>query len=139
MMQRDDPLVEALRALIDAAAVGDPDADAQQAAIDLVDRARERIGPPRRTSVPRQSFEVMSGARDARAPWRTDPRNPVAPRLDLQFDDDGASAVWRGSSLHEGPTDSLHGGVSAYLLDIICGVVMQSRGVKAVTARLDIS
>ncbi|MGN0064446.1 MAG: PaaI family thioesterase [Nocardioides sp.] len=75
--------------------------------------------------------------------------NPSMPEVTLEFDGDfeaadragdptglSASATLRANSLHEGPTDSLHGGVSALLMDCMLGFLVQVWGEPAVTANL---
>ncbi|MFE8013871.1 PaaI family thioesterase [Streptomyces antibioticus] len=65
--------------------------------------------------------------------------NPVHVPLDVSFPDDGgAEAVVVMNALYEGPTNSVHGGVSALLMDNLLGILVQSRGLLCVTGTLTV-
>ncbi|GAB2856444.1 PaaI family thioesterase [Nocardioides pacificus] len=41
-------------------------------------------------------------------------------------------------ALHEGPPDSVHGGVTAFLMDCLLGILVQATGIPSVTGTLDL-
>ena len=41
-------------------------------------------------------------------------------------------------ALHEGPTDAVHGGIIAFLMDCVLGVLVQATGTMSVTGTLDV-
>jgi acyl-coenzyme A thioesterase PaaI-like protein len=64
-------------------------------------------------------------------------RNPVAPPLRIERSPDGrAWSSFRLNALYEGPPGLVHGGVSALLLDQLCGEAAAAAGVPGVTGRL---
>ena len=64
-------------------------------------------------------------------------RNPVAPPLQVQRSSEGrAWASFHLSALYEGPPGLVHGGVSALLLDQLCGEAAAAGGVPGMTGRL---
>lgn len=42
------------------------------------------------------------------------------------------------NALNEGPRDSVHGGISAFLMDCLLGVLVQATGIPCVTGTLDV-
>ncbi|MFF2720460.1 PaaI family thioesterase [Streptomyces sp. NPDC058011] len=65
--------------------------------------------------------------------------NPVQVPLEVFFPEDGgAEATVVMNALHEGPTDSVHGGVSALLMDNLLGILVQSTGLLCVTGSLTV-
>ena len=131
------PLIVATRELMLAAAVTDmSQADIATATESITavtellrGRSRERCVRPQRypTDVRRPGAEVA-----------LDPYNPAAVPLRVTFPgDDTASAELVGDALLEGPPDSVHGGISAWLMDMMLGTLVQSLGVRAMTGTLD--
>lgn len=49
-----------------------------------------------------------------------------------------AEATVTVNGLHEGPTDSVHGGVISFLMDCLLGVLVQATGIPSVTGTLDL-
>ncbi|MFP5253022.1 MAG: PaaI family thioesterase [Actinomycetes bacterium] len=67
-------------------------------------------------------------------------RNPVAPPLHVQRSPDGrAWASFRLGPQYEGPPGLVHGGVSALLLDQLCGEAAAAGGAPGMTGRLTLS
>ncbi|WP_413098241.1 PaaI family thioesterase [Streptomyces sp. Inha503] len=65
--------------------------------------------------------------------------NPVHVPLEVSFPDDGgAEAAVVMNALYEGPTDSVHGGISALLMDNLLGILVQSKGLLCVTGTLTV-
>lgn len=64
-------------------------------------------------------------------------RNPVAPPLRIERSPEGrAWASFRLNALYEGPPGLVHGGVSALLLDQLCGEAASAGGAPGMTGRL---
>ena len=49
-----------------------------------------------------------------------------------------ATAELTVNALHEGPPDSVHGGVLSFLMDCMLGVLVQATGIPSVTGTLDL-
>ena len=89
-------------------------------------------------------------------PVRLHQLNPALPGLEVVLGhDDGpaalASALADGdptgltataeltvTGLHEGPPDSVHGGIISFLMDCMLGVLVQATGIPSVTGTLDL-
>jgi acyl-coenzyme A thioesterase PaaI-like protein len=64
-------------------------------------------------------------------------RNPVAPPLRIEHSPEGrAWSSFHLSALYEGPPGLVHGGVSALLLDQLCGEAASAAGAPGMTGRL---
>ncbi len=64
-------------------------------------------------------------------------RNPVAPPLRIEHSPEGrAWTSFHLSALYEGPPGLVHGGVSALLLDQLCGEAAAAGGAPGMTGRL---
>lgn len=67
-------------------------------------------------------------------------RNPIAPPVKVERSPDGrAWASFRLGPLFEGPPGLVHGGVTALLLDQLCGEAAAAGSSPGMTARLDLS
>lgn len=142
-------LVEAVRDLNLAAATAFADDEELARATESVRRLTEDLKPLGVERVIRSRFEEPADwARTGRS-MPINLLNPALPELLISFTGDwaaadaagdptglGASATLVANSLHEGPTDSLHGGVSALLMDCILGFLVQAWGEPAVTGNL---
>lgn len=64
--------------------------------------------------------------------------NPSALPVRIRFHGDDARGEVTVGALHEGPPDSVHGGVIGWLMDTMLGVLVQAQGTPAVTASLEI-
>lgn len=133
-------LVAATRELMLAAGTTDVDAATVEAARTALEELTGVLGDRTRDRVVRAPFD---GPADARAsagsrPWRLFDFNPMGIPLEITFTGDTARARLVAHALHEGPHDSLHGGFAAHLMDCMLGTLMQARGVRAVTASLDL-
>jgi len=142
-----------------------PDADRQDALVDLVATTRELMLAVGRTDATaaelRRSREVLQEvtrtlaararpgivradsdgptlAARAGRPWTIARYNPYGLPLEVRFDEGGASAVFTADALAEGPPGCVHGGVSAWLMDTMLGVLVQAEGVPSVTGTLDL-
>ena len=128
-------LVEATRALAHAVAVTDVPAEE-------LDRVTDAL-----TSLTR-TLEKQAGTRCVPLPVTEtigvprvllDQYNPVYVPLEVSFPDHGgAEATVVLNALYEGPTDSVHGGVSALLMDNLLGILVQSKGLLCVTGTLTV-
>lgn len=67
-------------------------------------------------------------------------RNPVAPPLHIERSTDGrAWTSFHLNELYEGPPGLVHGGVSALLLDQLCGEAAAAGGAPGMTGRLTLT
>jgi acyl-coenzyme A thioesterase PaaI-like protein len=67
-------------------------------------------------------------------------RNPIAPPVHVERSTDGrAWASFHLGALYEGPPGLVHGGVTALLLDQLCGEAAAAGGSPGMTAQLDLS
>ena len=67
-------------------------------------------------------------------------RNPVAPPLHVERSPDGkAWSTFRLGPQYEGPPGLVHGGVSALLLDQLCGEAAAAGGAPGMTGRLTLT
>lgn len=67
-------------------------------------------------------------------------RNPVAPPLDMQRSKEGkAWADFTLGAAYEGPPGLVHGGVSALIIDQVCGEAAAAGGSPGMTARLTLN
>ncbi|MFJ8112404.1 PaaI family thioesterase [Streptomyces sp. NPDC096132] len=129
-------LVEATRALAHAVAVTDvPGGELARATETLasVTRALEKRAGTR--CVPLPVAETVGVRRVL-----LDRYNPVHLPLEVSFAQDGRSATAATvvNALYEGPTDSVHGGVCARLMDNMLGILVQSTGLLCVTGTLSV-
>lgn len=131
-------LVEAAHRLNLAVATTDMDEATLGRARGLLDQVTEELGQQRRARVVRAGFEAPARARDAGLPYRVSVLNPWGVPLEVRFGADEAHATLVANALHEGPLDSVHGGVSGWLMDTMLGLLMQVGGRPAVTARLEL-
>lgn len=86
----------------------------------------------------RRRFETPALARQQGEPYRLGAFNPWGIPFEIEFSGDGAHASLVANALHEGPDESVHGGVSAWLMDCMLGMLLQAQGRPAVTATLSI-
>lgn len=88
----------------------------------------------------RTPFDLPAQIRAAgpNTPWQMFEQNPIGFPLEVSLDGDTATGRLVANALHEGPHDSLHGGLSAHIMDCILGGLVQSTGVRAVTATLTV-
>jgi acyl-coenzyme A thioesterase PaaI-like protein len=116
-----EPLTESVRELIDATIRTEMDADAVAAAKAEIDAATARLRN-RQLDGP---FGVRFGSDGDQMPWGNvviGLRNPVAPPLSIQKDDDGGVfADFHLGAAYEGPPGHVHGGVAALILDHVLG------------------
>ncbi|MFG2960979.1 PaaI family thioesterase [Streptomyces sp. NPDC048291] len=133
MGQRErERLVEATRSLVRAVAV-------TEVAAEEMERVTEALSSLTRT------LEKRAGERCVPLPVAEtvgvervvlDRYNPVYVPLEVSFSRGTAEATVVLDALREGPTDSVHGGVSALLMDNMLGIVVQSTGLLCVTGTL---
>lgn len=131
-------LVAATRELMLAVCTTDRGPESMLEAADQLRALAAHLAEVRRPRVLRTEFAGPQRAREAGVPWPLFAHHPLAIPLDIHFEDDAAWAVFRPNALHEGPTDSLHGGFSAHLMDSLLGTMMQARGARALTASLEL-
>jgi acyl-coenzyme A thioesterase PaaI-like protein len=132
-------LTDEVRALVLAAGTTEvADADLGEIA-GLVADLRARLMSRSRARMVRAPFDGPGRARETGEPYRLSAFNPFGIPLVVRFDadGDGASAELTADARHEGPRDHLHGGISSWLMDCMLGILIQARGRRGVTARLD--
>ncbi|WP_300681889.1 PaaI family thioesterase [Nocardioides sp.] len=134
-------LIEEARAMVLAAGTTDVD-EAELAAVTAELAAlRGRLAAATRPRVIRAPFDSPGAAVAEGRPFRLAAMNPFGIPLEVHFDadGDGAQADFCADARHEGPREHLHGGLSAWLMDCILGIVIQSKGRRAYTANLDVT
>lgn len=130
-------LLEALRHFNEDAALADLNEEQTDHVLAELEALRDRLGP-KRGSLRRRAFDTPSQFRAEGNLFHAGEFNPVVPQLDLQFEENAVRCEWMAGPLDEGPPGFLHGGLSAYILDVLSGVLVQSLGVRAVTGTLDL-
>jgi len=131
-------LAASLRRLIDVSIRSEVDADAVAAAQAKIDSATEDLSTLTRPG----SFGIQQSPDGNPVAWGNvviGRRNPVAPPLTINWNDDGS--VWSEFSLgaaYEGPDGHVHGGVCALLLDHVLGATAHQPGRPAVTGTLTV-
>ena len=131
-------LVEAAHRLNLAVVTTDVDLGELVRVRDLLDEAALALTRQTRGRGVRADFEAAGRALESHRPYRMCALNPWGIPFEIEFDGDGAHASLMANALHEGPADSLHGGVGAWLMDCMLGLLLQARGHRAVTARIEI-
>lgn len=132
------PIADALREL---AAVSIRTTVAPEVAAEAAERLRE-VHAMLSSEVGGASYGVRFSKDGVGRPWGNAVvglRNPVAPPLDIQRDDDGR--IWSDFFLgpqYEGPPTLVHGGVSALLLDQLLGEAAAEGGKPGMTGTLTV-
>ncbi|MEU6658811.1 PaaI family thioesterase [Streptomyces sp. NPDC046821] len=128
-------LVEATRALTHAVAVTDLSDEDLTAATEAIDSLTRTLNKQTRDRCVTQS---VTGIFES-TPVVLARYNPGMVPLEVRFPDDGgAEATVTLGAVHQGPTDSVHGGVSALLMDNMLGILVQSKGLLCVTGTLSL-
>ena len=145
-------LVRAVRDLNLAAATARLTPSEAAEAVCAVEQLSAGLRTPRSTSrLVRSTFEEPGQWARSGQPMPVNLLNPSQPEVLVHFHGDfaeadrtgdptglAASARISSTALDEGPTDGLHGGMSAFLMDCMLGFLVQAYGVPAVTGRLDV-
>lgn len=117
------PLADSVRALIDATIRTEVDADTVAAVREQIDKATAAL----RSRQIDGAFGVRFTSEGDQLPWGNPViglRNPVAPPLTIERDDDGGVYTdFELGAAYEGPPGHVHGGVSALILDHVLGEV----------------
>lgn len=133
-------LVEATRELMLAAATTDVDDEQLRAAARQLRDLTDVLASRRRPRALRAAFEgpALARAEGDHVGWRLFAHQPAAFPIEMHFGQDDARATVVASALFEGPPETLHGGFVAHILDCMLGTLMQARGVRALTASLEV-
>ncbi|MGV0793698.1 PaaI family thioesterase [Mycolicibacterium sp. XJ1819] len=117
------PLAESVRELVDATIRTEVDADTVAAVKAQIDAATARL----RTHQIDGPFGVRYTTGGDRMPWGNPVigiRNPIAPPVHIERDDDGRVYTdFHLGAAYEGPPGHVHGGVAALVLDHVLGEV----------------
>lgn len=132
-------LMWAARGVLERAALVDLPAERTAEVMAALAAVHDLLGEPERERLLRRPFDAVRKERErgADARWFPTGFNPVYPQPIMRFEDDRVVANWRSSAFEEGPPNSVHGGISAFLIDVVAGVMIQALGIRAVTAQLD--
>lgn len=130
-------LADAVRDLVHAATVSDLDARDLAEVTEVVQEVQARLSSVTRTRAARVGFESAFQAVAQGAPHRLADYNAFGIPLTIRLADGVATTDFTADARHEGPPDSLHGGIAAWLMDSILGLIMQARGRRGVTASLN--
>ena len=136
---RGSAIVRAARALLEQAALVDLDEEATRDALAAMQSVSAVLGPPTRERLHRRPFDAVEVARREDQPWNPTGFNPVYAQPIMRFHGDDVTADWTSTAFDEGPINSVHGGISAFLIDVVAGVMIQALGICAVTAQLDLT
>ena len=137
-MEPNSQLLDAVRLLSKEAALSDLSEGATTEVVAAIEQVRALLNPIR-ARLPRKRFEAPQEARKIEGgPWVAGDFNPVVPQLPLEFSENEVTCTWTAGPLDEGPPGFLHGGLSAYILDVLSGVLVQSLGLRAVTGTLNL-
>ncbi|GAA3039487.1 PaaI family thioesterase [Gordonia defluvii] len=131
------PLTSSVRSLIDATVMTDAAPEHIVRARALVEEAAALLDS-RRMSAP---FGTKWSADGTRRSWGNAViglRNPIAPLLEVAYEDGLASAEADLGAAYEGPPGLVHGGVVALLLDQILGGAADHAGVPGMTGTLTV-
>ncbi len=132
-------IAEAVRTLIADTVLTEVDASAAATAIEHIEAAAEIL---RSRQLPDDSFGVRFNTDGTKRTWGNaviGTRNPIAPPLDVVFDDDGlAWAEFEMGPAYEGPAGLVHGGILAAILDQILGSAAEHAGAPGMTGTLTI-
>lgn len=133
-----DALASSVRRLIDAVI-------RTEVALDVLDEVREQVDAATARLAAEQlpgSFGVRYGNAGQIRAWGNSVvgvRNAIAPPLDVKWGEDG-SVVGHATlgAAYEGPAGFVHGGISALLLDQVCGEAAHAAGRPGMTATLNL-
>ncbi|MFS3129305.1 PaaI family thioesterase [Nocardioides sp. Bht2] len=134
-------LAEATRELMLVSATTDMGVAELRSATARLREVTQLLGQRRRPRVLRGDFDGPARARaqGPEASHRLFPFHPVAFPMELSFGEDSARASVVANALFEGPTDTLHGGYVAHIMDCMLGTLMQARSTRALTASLELT
>lgn len=132
-----EALADEVRELVFAAGVSAVDTEELSAVTAEVGALRARLQRTTGARTMRSGFESALEAEGTGKPYRLALYNGFAIPLEINLGKGAASAEFVADARHEGPPNSLHGGVSAWLMDSMLGLLMQARGRRGVTASLD--
>lgn len=111
-----------------------------QTAVRAMDRLGEQLSVQTRERALRAPFEGPAWTRELGpdTAWRVCATNLQAFPLDTHFDGDTATARTTANALYEGPPGTVHGGFLSHLLDVMLGTLVQAKGLRGLTANLDL-
>lgn len=133
-------LMSAAREVLERASLVDLSEEETATAMQALGAINDLLGTPTRERLLRRPFDAVQRERDRGrdARWVPTGFNPFYPQPVMRFEADRVVAHWRSSAFDEGPPNSVHGGISAFLIDVVAGVMIQALGIRAVTAQLDV-
>lgn len=136
-LQTHRDLVTSVRRLMHAAATTGADIEDLRRSADLVAQASEHVEKERRPGVLLGEFDNPDKTVSARI-RRIGAHNPSCIPLEISADGTTAAATVTADALAEGPQDCLHGGLGAWLMDCMLGLLIESSGRTCVTAQLEL-
>jgi acyl-coenzyme A thioesterase PaaI-like protein len=126
------------RELIAAVLLSDLEADELCAVADQVKALHQRLSTRLRPDPPIGAIGEDRVVHQLGSPV-TGAVNPIAPPLVMEVLPDGtARAEFTLGPVYEGPPGCVHGGVSAMILDHLCGCAAAANGTPGMTAGLDL-
>ncbi len=133
-------LVAVLRRLMHAAARTGAGAEEKRRIAGRIEDLIEELEPGVRRGALRLPVDAPLQARLAAEPLPAGVDSPFAIPLAIEFSEDGrtARAEFTADSLLEGPLTAVHGGIIAWIFDVILGVLVQAQGGSAVTRSLEV-
>ena len=134
-------LADAVRRLGQEAVVAELDPEAMIAAAEQIETLADRLPRSGRAGALRDPVDAPLVARQDGTPLRTAAYNPFGIPLDIRFSP-AADFAWAdlvADFTHEGPPSAVHGGIVAWLMDVVLGVLVQARGASAYTRSLEVT
>ncbi|WP_160099182.1 PaaI family thioesterase [Rhodococcus sp. T7] len=136
-LQKHRDLVASVRRLMYAAATTGVGNEDLRRSADLVAQASELVEQELRPGVLLGEFASPETTAATRTRW-IGRHNPSCIPLEISSDGTTASATVTADALAEGPRDCLHGGLGAWLMDCMLGLLIESAGRTCVTAQLEL-
>ncbi len=131
-------LAQQVRELAEAVVLTDADPAEVAAVAERVAALAERLDAARRGTPPGVGVDASGALQQLGSPV-TGEINPIAPPIEITLSPDGtARSEFTLNALYEGPPGFVHGGVSAMILDHLCGAAAAANGTPGMTAGLDL-
>lgn len=136
-LQTHRDLVTSVRRLMHSTATTSADIEDLRRSADLIAQASELVEEELRPGVLLGEFDSPERTASAHT-RRIGAHNPSCIPLEISVDGATASATVTADALAEGPQDCLHGGLGAWLMDCMLGLLIESTGRTCVTAQLEL-
>lgn len=130
-------LVTTTRALMVDVGLADVDAATMTEATRLMEQAAALLSTHQRERCYRPHRNLARGRIAVGHQATMDVYNPQSVPVEITYGEGSVSATLVAGALLEGPPESVHGGISAWLMDMLLGAVVRGEGARAVTGTLN--